>query len=432
MRDLLVTLIVLVGSIWALSRPHIGLYLWSWLGYMNPHRLSWGFAYSMPFVQLAALVTLIGMFISRQKIRLPTTPLVWVWAFFVFWQVVTTYAAINFDISYDAMIQSLKIQAMILATLLIIQTRRQLDGMVWVIALSIGFFGIKGGIFTILTGGSFRVWGPPGSFIEGNNEIALALIIVLPLLRYLQLETENRWIRRGLIVAMLLCAASIVASYSRGAFLAGSVMTLFMIIKSPRRVPLLIGAVLAIPLLLSMMPEQWFERMSTIESYEEDRSAMGRINAWYFAYNLANDHPITGGGFRTFRRSLFAIYAPEPEDFHDAHSIYFEVLAEQGYVGLVLFLALWLGTWRMASRIIRTAKRHPRYRWARNLASMCQVSLLGYGVGGAFLGLAYFDLPYHIMAIVVITGEMVRRGLEHGEVDGAGDGSRKRASMAES
>ena len=62
---------------------------------------------------------------------------------------------------------------------------------------------------------------------------------------------------------------------------------------------------------------------------------------------------------------------------------------------------------------------------------MCQVSLLGYGVGGAFLGLAYFDLPYHIMAIVVITGEMVRRGLERGEVDGAEDGSRKRESMAE-
>ncbi len=409
MRDLIITMIVMAGALMALSRPHIGLYLWSWLSYMNPHRFSWGFAYSMPFVQVAAITTLVGMFFSGHKVRLPRSPLVWVWAAFVAWQVVTTFAAIDYDISHEGMVQSLKIQAMILATLLIIQTRQQLDGLVWVIALSIGFFGIKGGVFTILTGGQFRVWGPPESFIEGNNEIALALIIILPLLRYLQMEAKSVWVRRALIAAMLLCSASIVASYSRGAFLAGSAMTLFLILKSSRRVPLLLGVLVVIPLMLSMMPKQWFERMSTIENYQEDGSAMGRINAWYFAINLANDHPITGGGFRTFRKSLFLIYAPDPEDFHDAHSIYFEVLGEQGYVGLFLFLSIWLGTWLKASRIIRRTREDPGLDWAGNLASMCQVALVGYGTGGAFLGLAYFDLPYHIMAMIIVLDEIVRR-----------------------
>ena len=51
--------------------------------------------------------------------------------------------------------------------------------MAWVMALSIGFFGVKGGIFTVVGGGENMVWGPPGSFIEGNNELALALIMVL-------------------------------------------------------------------------------------------------------------------------------------------------------------------------------------------------------------------------------------------------------------
>jgi len=72
------------------------------------------------------------------------------------------------------------------------------------------------------------------------------------------------------------------------------------------------------------MPDAWMQRMGTIKTYEQDGSAMGRINAWHFAFNLALDRPIVGGGFETFQPDLFLKYAPEPENYHDSHSIYFE------------------------------------------------------------------------------------------------------------
>lgn len=110
-----------------------------------------------------------------------------------------------------------------------------------------------------------------------------------------------------------------------------------------------------------------------------------------------------GGGFETFRAPTFHLYAPEPLRVHDAHSIYFEVMGEHGFIGLGLFLLMGIFTWFRAQQVIRFCKKDAKRKWASDLASMVQVSLVGYAVGGAFLGLAYFDLPYHLMIIVVLT-----------------------------
>ena len=104
-------------------------------------------------------------------------------------------------------------------------------------------------------------------------------------------------------------------------------------------------------------------------------------------------------------------YAPDPLDYHDAHSIYFEVLAEQGYVGLLLFLALWFLGFRTCGKIKKKVQNIEHLKWAGTLATMAQVSLVAYGAGGAFLGLAYFDLPYHILAICVLCQLFVNKEL---------------------
>jgi putative inorganic carbon (hco3(-)) transporter len=141
--------------------------------------------------------------------------------------------------------------------------------------------------------------------------------------------------------------------------------------------------------------------MATIETYEEDRSAMGRISAWWTAWRIAQHYPF-GVGLNAFRPELFAAYSPYPDMVHAAHSIYFQVLGHHGYVGLILFLAIWISTWRSANWL-RGQKGLPyQAQWAADLGAMCQVSLVGYAIGGAFLSLAYFDLPYNIMVMVVL------------------------------
>ena len=411
MRDLLLTAFVFGALPFMVMRPSIGLLIWSWIGYMNPHRAAYGFAYSFPFVQVSAIATMVGILFGKEKARFPWSGTTVIWLLWTLWTGVTTVFAFSVDAAYPGLDRFFKVQVMILVTLLLMHSREKLNQLVWVIVFSIGAFGVKGGIFTAVTGGGSIVWGPPESFIEGNNELALALLTIVPLMRYVQTEATNRWVKHGWSGAMALCAFSIVGSYSRGALVGGLAIVVVLWLKSRRKlvfgIPLVLVAVLAV----TFMPAGWSERMNTIGTYEQDASAGGRINAWNFAFRLASDFPITGGGFNVFTPANFQRYAPDPLDVHDAHSIYFQVLGEHGFVGLFLFLLLGILTYRNCSWVIRRTKGRADLHWASELAAMTQVALVGFAVGGACLGLAYFDLPYHLVAIGALVKVVTREAL---------------------
>lgn len=409
MRDIFVTIIVFGSLPFIFYRPYIGVLMWSWLGYMNPHRLCWGFAYNFPFAQIVALVTMLAMLFSSENKRIPWTRETVVLVMFIAWMCVTTIFAVHGALAQAELIKVLKIQLMTFVTLMLMTNRHRIDLLVWIIVLSLDFYGIKGGIFTLTTGGGYHVRGPQGSFIGGNNEIGLALIMTIPLVRYLHLQAKKVWLKWGLMAAMGLSVVAILGTQSRGALLGLVVMGAMLIWKTRRRFTLFIvmGSIMLAG--ISFMPGSWHERMETIRHYQTDASAMGRINAWEFAINVAKDRPIVGAGNVAFLPDLFARYAPDPDNVHDAHSIYFEVLAEHGFVGFGLFMLLGWFTWRSCSLVAKQARPHAEAQWIADLAGMLQVSMVGFAVSGAFLGLAYFDLYYHLIAIVILMKVQMRQ-----------------------
>jgi len=327
----------------------------------------------------------------------------------VLWMTITTVAFSLFpNEAWPKWEKVIKIQFFIFLTLIVMQSEQRVRALVLVATLSIAFFGIKGGVYTIAHGGGGMVLGPDGGFISGNTEIALALVVTLPLMRWLQMQTQNRWLRHAATASMVLIAISILGSYSRGGFLALSAMAAFLWIKSRKRIVL--GLVLAVfaATLFSLMPETWHSKISTIETYEQDQSAMGRLGAWRFATNLALNRPIGGGGFETFQEEAYARYAPEERPL-DPHSIWFQMLGEHGFVGLGLFLLLWILSWRTGSQIISLTRNRAEMTWARDLAAMIQAGLIGFWVGGSFLGLAYWDYPYILVIVLVLTKIVVER-----------------------
>jgi len=407
MRDYALFVVLGLALLFAVARPLWGLGIWSWLGYMSPHRLAYGFIRDLPVVQPAVAVTFIALAFNW-KDRMPWrwTPLTIVWVLLVAWYLVNSLFAMYPEASAFELDRTIKIQLMVLATYFIIRDRRGIEFMVWVIALSIGFYGFKGGVFTFATGGKYMVWGPPGTFLEGNNEVALALTIILPLLWYLARQVEGKWVKRALVAGFVLCLVSVVGSYSRGAYLAIAAVLAAIWWRSNRKLlggPLVFKTTLAA---FGFMPEKFAVRVDSIANYAEDASAQGRINAWNFAWNLALDEPVNGGGFGVFNKEAFLVYAPVPEDVHDAHSIYFEILGEQGFVGLALFLGFAALAFLETQRIRNATRDSPEKAWAFDLATALQASAIAYAVGGAFLGLAYLDLPYQLVALVVLTGRV--------------------------
>jgi probable O-glycosylation ligase (exosortase A-associated) len=405
-RDAFVFVVVLGSLPFILKRPAWGVMMFAWLSLMNPHRLTYGAAYDFPFAAIVAVVTLASLAASRQQKNLPLNSFTVTLLLFAAWMTLTSCFALEPDRAWREWNRVMKTYGMIMLTMMALRTERDIREMAWMVALSLGFYGMKGGIFTVLSGGSSHVYGPDDSYIADNNALALALITILPMIWYLQMQATRRYLRLALTALAALTLIAAAGSYSRGALLAGGAMLAFLWLKSRNKIRTGLALVLAAPLVFMVMPEQWFGRMQTIDNYQTDDSAMGRINAWHFAVNVAESHPL-GGGYSVFTPNMFRLYAPEPLNHHAAHSIYFQVLGEHGFVGLALFLLMLAFAWRTGSRVIALCHDRPDLKWARDLAAMGQVSLIGYAVGGAFLTMAYYDLWYYIVALLVVVERLL-------------------------
>ena len=115
-------------------------------------------------------------------------------------------------------------------------------------------------------------------------------------------------------------------------------------------------------------------------------------------------------GPSTFTTEAYERYAPDQRAL-DAHSIWFQVLGEHGFAGLLLFALIWIMGWRTGSRIIDLCRSRPELTWARDLAAMIQAGLIGFVVGGSFLGLAYWDYPYILIIVLALTRVVIERRL---------------------
>jgi probable O-glycosylation ligase (exosortase A-associated) len=402
MRDLLLALIIFGSVPFTLVRPFVGVLLFTWFSLMNPHRMTYGFALSLRSALVIGATTVVAWLVSREPKRPPLTAPVIFLILFTFWVSFCTLFAINADAALKKWDQVIKILGMSLVCMCMLRGRERIELMVWTIAISLGFYGFRGGVFTILTGGNYRVWGPPDTFIEDNNQLALALIMVLPLMWYLYITAKPRWVRLGVLAVAGCTLIAVMGTYSRGGALALFVMLGFLWLKSPYKIVTLVLGVVLVGVVLMSLPDQWFARMGSISNYENDPSAQARIWSWTFAWRMALDRPFTGGGFSVFYvADLYKRLVPESSTFYNAHSIYFEMLGESGFVGLGLFLLLGLSSLLTAGSILRRTKGRPDLTWARNLAAMAQVSLIGYASAGAFLNLGFFDLYYAIVAVIV-------------------------------
>jgi len=400
MRDFVLGPIFIGVIVYGLIHPWIGILGWTWLSIMNPHAYAWRLN-TMPVAAAIAGALLLGILVTRDRRNFFMTRETAVLMMFMIWISITLPFSFYFDHSFQMWNRVMKIDLMVLVAMVVLYSKKHIHALTWVLVGSLGFYGVKGGLFTIATGGSYRVWGPSNSYIEGNNEVALALIMIIPLMRFLQLTSDSVWVKRGLIAAMVLSAVAAIGSQSRGAFVAIAAMSTVLWIRSDKKALVAILIMLAATVLMSLMPEAWWERMGTITTYDQDASASGRINAWWMAFNLAKDN-FFGGGFAIAKADLFALYAPNPSMVLAAHSIYFMVLGEHGFVGLFLFLLMWFFVWGSAGRLRKQGKKLPQTMWLSHLGAMCQVSLAGYAVGGAFLSLSYYDLPYNILILVVL------------------------------
>lgn len=393
----------------AMARPFVGVLVWSWISFMNAHRLTWGMPSQAPWAALAFAATLVGCVLAREPRGFRPTAMMALLVVFAIAITLTTFAAIGpAEPAWAKWDRTVKIVAGLLLTGALLTERWRVHALVWLIVISMGYFGIRGGLFTIATGGAHRVLGPPDTIIEDRNHIAVALLFVIPLMNWLRMHSQHAAVRLGLAVSMALTLFAAIGTQSRGALVAMIAVAAVLWLRTRGKIVSGIAIGLSLAAVIGFMPQSWVDRMTTIEHFEEDASAMGRLRIWEAAWRIAIARPLTGGGFRAYYdQDVVDAYAPGIRA-RAAHSIYFEVLGEHGFVVFALWLAMIILGLLYTRRIISAARGRPDLVWAADLARMSQVSIVAYLVGGAFLSLAYWDVFWTLMIVLGATHAIVR------------------------
>jgi len=427
MRSLLLLVEMVALLPISLMYPFVGVLLFDWISFMNPQQISWGLASSLPWALIAFVFTMAGWILSPvEPKRIAVTPLTVLIVLFVIGITVNLpFSLAPAAYAYDAWLRTTKIFLFLLITASLLTDKHRIDAIIWLIVISIGYYILDQGGISVVTLGGHKAFGPPNSQIYDNNCFAAAVLVIVPLMNYLRLQSRYALIRAGFGLAIGLSILTVLASYSRGALLGVLAVGFAFWLKSKQKVLSLvvIGTGLLVGVLF--MPEKWWERMDTIRHYQHDASAESRLFIWRVAWQLFKQHPLTGVGFHATAFHYVIDMISPGGNVHDIHSIWLQILAEQGIVVFCIWLGMIAAGWVGCRRLARASRNRPEVSWAADLARMGQISILAYVVTGTFLPISSWDVFFTVLVTIGAANPIVARQLA-GQATPSGDSAWQR------
>lgn len=424
MRDVILLVIMAVSVPACFVNPYYGVLMWYWVAYLNPHRYTYGFTYNLPVAFMVAVPTLIGTVFAKKSLRslltLESVLLIGLWVWYTISYIhaksIPMFAGHMLDSDYE-MNHVSKIMLMTIVMIVLITTRERLHGVMLVSSASLGFLAVKDALFGVRTQGEYRVFGPPDSFLTDNNAFGLAINVSLPILFFLARAEKRRWLRIALYICFACGIITVLLTYSRGGFVGLAVVLLAITLRSRHKLVAAGVIVVAIFAVLAVAPPAWMNRMGQFLHGNLDATANQRLVSWETAWNFSHDFPVTGGSFDALPDiSIYQRYQPRPLPDGLAssgpHSIYFQLLADQGFVGLGIFLFLTGSCFWTLLRVRREACRVPQIGWMADYTLMVETAMLGFMASGAFLGFVYLDLIYQMIGTTIVLKVLLRKELK--------------------
>jgi len=436
MRDVVILVGILALIPMILKRPYIGVLAWTWIALLNPHREAFGFSTSLRPNLVIVLVTLVAFLVSSERKSWPGGKVAAGFLAFIGWTTLTAVMAPDREASllfYNDFVVKMALHMVIL--LIVINTPHRLISLVWTYGLSLGYHAVKIGLVTVYSGfviGRYTGFGPADTMIDDRNHFAIAMLMLAPLLFFLWKHADHKIMRNLAMIGMGMCFLAVIGSFSRGGMLTMVAMGAFLWTKTNSKV--VSAAFMGLIALLAVMfaPPEYKDRIgTTFAQFAEEESAYAddneldesfclRIANWQLGWDMAMDSPVFGHGLRSIQNKNVATdflseshvcSHKEKYRVRAAHNIYVEVLTDSGFPGLFLFLFILAGSWLTCGRIARRTRGRAELLWAHDLASMMQVSVTGYAMGGMLLSLAYYDGFFIIVCMTIVLHRVVREEL---------------------
>lgn len=424
-RDLAVLGFMLVLVPLAFSHAYLAYLLWCWAGLVSLNSYLYGPMAGVPYVQVFALIGLVLLFVSKDKHRLKwepnSTSIVFIFIM-LHGLLSATFAYPGLDRNWELYTNVAKTLLFCLLMPMLASNRLRLYALVLVIILSLGFHGVLEGLKFVASGGAHLTKGIQK--FGDNNHFAMVLVMVLPLILYVYKYAINKIVRVGCITSFCIICLAVISTNSRGGLLGLVAVALFLVMHSKRKVLGILSILFVASVMLAMAPQSWTSRMESIKEAEQDSSFMGRVTAWKRASAIAVENPILGGGYHAgqapsiyyqFRDKPGILgFIDTPPSYYPAatHSIYFEILGDLGFLGLFLFLASLIISYRNFKKIqALTQEKAIELAWANDLSVALMAALLAFMVCGAALSAAYFEIPYILIMLMEALKQQVLRDL---------------------
>ena len=329
------------------------------------------------------------------------------------WAEVPDMAWVKWDWAFKTMVFSAFVP-------FVIRSRVQIEAFAQCYVLSLSANFIPFGIKTLISGGGY---GTNLGLARGNSGLAEGgllstfCLMVVPIILYLaknsQLVPQWKVLRFAYWGIAALAIATAIGTYERSALIGLVVLGGAMWMRSKHKLGfgLVVCAVTAV--VIYATSSAWNERISSIGNYQSDNSSYTRLMVWKWTLEYTATHP-WGGGFYAFLINHIEVPGmngePATMQFGRAfHSIYFEVLGEQGYLGLGLFLSITALTFINLHRIARKAQAHPELAWVAGLANALQSGLAVFMTAGAFVGIAFQPMYWYFVALGISLNAYMQR-----------------------
>jgi probable O-glycosylation ligase (exosortase A-associated) len=389
--------------------PFAGALAYEWLQYMPPDAV---YNVSVGSLSLVMGGVAIVMFLAKDKKESPApTGLLAIFILYAVWVNITQLTSIVGPGGADLWNRAYKMLIFTIILSMTARTQQRIEAFIWVVCLSIGNFVLMGAIKTFVSGGGGEtVVGAGGNILGERVSFAIAVTTIIPLIRYLRdyatLIPRSRRMRITMDVYTVCCLVAVVGCQARTGVVSLAVLGVFYFMKSKKKLLFLILIPILIGIIYGVAPPGYFDRMNTIQDHQ-DASSQGRIDSWIWGWNFAMAHPITGGGFHSFLLHQTGTW--EHPAYLEAHNIFFETMADHGFVGLGLLLMLFMGTILNCQAISKRARKMEGMEWAANLGGMLQLALWTFIAGSQFLHSATQSMPYEICALSLGTRGLVER-----------------------
>jgi putative inorganic carbon (hco3(-)) transporter len=404
LRLLIVFIAATVGTYYAIQSPFYALLFYLGNAYFRPEDWVWG-----NFVRSLDLSYVIGVFVLGYTI-LSRQRLVWngritlLWSFLML-SLLSSLLSEHSAYSWPYVVQFIKV--IVITYLIVVLTTNftKFRLVVITIVLALGLEQAKQGWFYLLTspGGANN---NPVAFLGDNNGTAIGMLMLVPLVGLLMQTTHKKSAKTayGLILVGSLYRA--LSTYSRGGFLAAVVMGGMWWLRSQQKLRNLLGMLVILGILLPALPDAFWDRMDTIQTYEEvqDESALGRFHFWSVAVDMAAANPALGIGFNSYNEAYDA-YDPSEGRYgfkRSVHSSFFGILAELGYVGIFLYVLILWGAFRNCAQVERVVSENEALLNFRRSAVALQASLVAFVVGGMFLPMQYSEMLWHVIGLSIV------------------------------